>query len=87
MLSDGRVTKAVLTFLQNTGVGQMITIPPREDAGDATYNPALWILCCFSRRRKGNPTLTAWHPQMGREIWVHILGGKNQGLPWSHVTG
>ena len=81
MLSDSRVTKAVLIFLRNTGVGQMITIPPREDAGNATYNPALWILCCFSRRRKENPTLTAWYPQMGRGIWVHILGGKNQELP------
>ena len=33
MFNDERATKAVLSFLRKTRVGQMITIPPRGGGG------------------------------------------------------
>ena len=34
LFGDERATKAVLSFLRKTKVGQMVTIPPRDEAGE-----------------------------------------------------
>ena len=34
LFRDERATRAVLSFLRKTKVGQMVTIPPRGEAGD-----------------------------------------------------
>ena len=34
LFGDERATRAVLSFLRKTKVGQMVPIPPRGDAGD-----------------------------------------------------
>ena len=34
LFGDERATRAVLSFLRKTKVGRMVTIPPRDEAGE-----------------------------------------------------
>ena len=34
LFGDERATKAVLSFLRKTRVGQLITVPPRDEGGE-----------------------------------------------------